>query len=142
MTRKFIYDLLRHYRLAVLATTNGENQPEAALIGFAVTSELEIVFDTVKNSRKYGNLSRRPKVALVIGWDNEITIQYEGEAIELVEDNGNGYKEAYYSVFPTGRQRATDSENLVYFVVKPGWIRYSNFNDPACIEEIRFDLKS
>jgi hypothetical protein len=122
MTRKSIYDLLRHYRLAVLATTNGENQPEAALIGFAVTSELEIVFDTVKNS--------------------EITIQYEGEAIELVEDNGNGYKEAYYSVFPTGRQRATDSENLVYFVVKPGWIRYSNFNDPPCIEEIRFDLKS
>src|SRR5439155_10480520 len=52
-------------------------------VGIAVTSELEIVFDTVKTTRKHPNLMARPQCSFVIGWTGEQTVQYEGEAQEL-----------------------------------------------------------
>ena len=138
MTREFIYDVIRRHRLAVLATTSEELQPEAAVVGIAVTPDLEIVFDTVRSSRKYRNLQMQSKVAIVIGMKNEITTQYEGVAVELRGAEDDGYREAYYAVFPDGRDRAATWEGLVHFVVKPRWIRYSNYNDPILIEEMKF----
>ena len=137
MTREFIYDQIRQFRLAVLATTSGDHQPEAAVVGIAITNDLEIVFDTVRSSRKYRNLIAQPKVALVIGWKNETTIQFEGDAVELGSD-ADAYREVYYAVFPDGRDRADTWEGLTHFVIRPRWIRYSNFNEPVRIEELRF----
>ena len=137
MTREFVYDQIRQFRLAVLATTSEDHQPEAAVVGIAVTRELEIVVDTVRSSRKYRNLIAQPKVALVIGWKNETTIQYEGDAVELGVD-GDVYRDVYYAVFPDGRERAATWEGLTHFVIRPRWIRYSNFNEPVRIEELRF----
>jgi len=137
MTREFIYDQIRQFRLAVLATTSGDHQPEAAVVGIAITPDLEIVFDTVRSSRKYRNLVAHPKVALVIGWKNETTIQYEGDVLELGPDDER-YREAYYAVFPDGRERTATWEGLTHFVIKPRWIRYSNFNEPVKIEELKF----
>lgn len=50
-------------------------------MGIAITPELEIIFDTVKSSRKYPNLVARPSCAFVAGgWGaTEQTVQYEGE---------------------------------------------------------------
>ncbi len=136
MTKEFCYTILRQHRLAVLATLADGPRPEAALVGFAATPDLEIVFDTVRTSRKYSNLIANPRVALVIGWKNETTIQYEGIASELGAAEGADLKEAYYAVYPDGRQRAAEWPNITHFVVRPSWIRYSNFNDPAVIEEM------
>jgi hypothetical protein len=136
MTKEFIYTKLQQYRLAVLATVSEGMRPEAALVGFAVTPGLEIVFDTVRSSRKYSNLCACPHVALVIGWKNETSIQYEGLASELGAGAGDEYKEEYYAVFPDGRQRAAEWKGLTHFVVRPSWIRYSNFNPPTVIEEL------
>jgi len=134
MPQEFIYHQLKQYRLAVLATVWDDYQPEAAVIGIAVTRQLEILFDTVRTSRKYRNLITQPKVALVIGWDNETTIQYEGEATEL-GPHDDSYREAYFAVFPDGRVRMSAMDGLTHFVIKPKWIRYSNFNHPVKIEE-------
>lgn len=139
MTKEFCYSFLLGHRLAVLATMGEDGlQPQAALVGIAVTPDLEVVFDTVQSSRKYENLRANPRVALVIGWRNETSIQYEGTAIELPMDGGEEYKETYYAVFPDGRQRAAEWEGLTHFVIRPTWIRFSNFNAPAVIEEMRF----
>jgi hypothetical protein len=143
MTTEQLCQFLRRHRLAVLATV-GEGvgdvagQPEAAVVGIAVTPECEIVFDTVRSARKYRNLVDRPKVALVIGWKLETTVQYEGVARELAGPEDDHYREAYYSVFPEGREREATWEGLVHFVVRPSWIRYSNYNEPVQIEEFRF----
>jgi nitroimidazol reductase NimA-like FMN-containing flavoprotein (pyridoxamine 5'-phosphate oxidase superfamily) len=138
MTETFVYDVIRRHRLAVLATTSADQQPEAAVVGIAITPHLEIVFDTVRASRKYRNLVAQPRVAIVIGMKNEITTQYEGIAVELRGPEDDVYREAYYSVFPDGRERAATWEGLVHFVVKPRWIRYSNYKEPVQIEELRF----
>ena len=65
-------------KFAVLATASEDGKPEAALMGFAVTPELEIIFDTVKSFRKYPNLKKNPRVAWVIGCSSEISVQFEG----------------------------------------------------------------
>jgi hypothetical protein len=57
------------------------------LIGIAVTAELEIVFDTVKSSRKYGNLATNPAATFVVGCTSETTLQYEGVASEPLGDD-------------------------------------------------------
>ena len=139
MTKEFCYSFLQAHRLAVLATMAEDGvRPQAALIGIAVTPDLEIVFDTVRSSRKYENLCANPRVALVIGWRNETSVQYEGIAVELPINEGAAYKETYYGVFPDGRERAAGWEGLTHFVIRPSWIRYSNFNAPAVIEEMSF----
>jgi len=138
MTTDFVYNFIKQHTLAVISTSTRENPPEAALIGFAVSRELEIVFDTVKTSRKYKNLLQNPKVALVIGWDNETTVQYEGIATELSGDEEDRYKKIYFSVYPDGRERAVTWPHIVHFKVTPKWIRYSNFNEQVVIEEMAF----
>ena len=93
MTKDFIYHYLSRQRLAVLSSIAPGNRPQAALIGIAVTEDLEIIFDTVTRSRKYKNMLDHPAVSLVIGWDNETTIQYEGNAELLSGEGSEQYKE-------------------------------------------------
>ena len=77
--RQFI-NFVRQRGLAVIATRGADGAPQAALIGITATERGELVFDTSRSSRKCGNLSAFAQVALVIGWDNEMTVQCEGTA--------------------------------------------------------------
>jgi pyridoxine/pyridoxamine 5'-phosphate oxidase len=138
MTKEFLYQFIIKNKLAVLSTVSGMQQPEAALVGIAVTTELHLVFDTVSTSRKYQNLVNNPSVALVIGWDKEQTLQYEGQAKIHDPTEPDDFLETYFRVFPDGRERKATWKDLVYFHVVPKWIRYSDFNEPQRIEEMTF----
>jgi len=133
-----VYQFMNRERLAVLSTVNGEGQSESALMGFAVTPKLEIVFDTVTTSRKYPNLKKNPRVAWVIGCTSEITVQYEGVAHELSGEELVEYKKTYFAAFPDGPARQS-WPGITYFVVRPTWVRYCDYN-PATrrIEEQAF----
>jgi heme iron utilization protein len=64
--RKTLQDLFAKQSLAVLATQE-EHQPYGSLVAFAATHDLKsLLFATTRATRKYGNLVRNPKVALVI----------------------------------------------------------------------------
>jgi general stress protein 26 len=135
--KDLLYQFIEQHKLAVVSTVSSAGRPEAAVIGIGVTRELEIVFDTVISTRKYKNILHDPHVALAIGWDGEITVQYEGEATVLLDDaEGDRYREVYYKTYPDGRNRAATWAGLVHIKVTPKWIRYSNFNEPVIIEEI------
>ena len=138
MTKEFIFNFIKQHILAIISTATANGNPEAALVGFAISHDLEIVFDTVKTSRKYKNLMKNPAVAVVIGWDNETTLQYEGIATELSGDEADHYKEIYFEVYPDGRERTKTWPDIVHFKITPNWIKYSNFNEPVMIEEMRF----
>ena len=133
-----VYRFMNEQRLAVLATVNSAGQPEAALMGYAVTPELEIIFDTVKTSRKYPNLKQNPRVAWVIGCVREITVQYEGVAEELTGEDLVKYKKTYFAAFPDGPARES-WPGITYFVVRPSWVRYCDYNPQTRrIEEMKF----
>lgn len=137
--KDLVYQFIKQQSLGAVSTVNMANQPESALVGIAISINFEIIFDTVKTSRKYNNLVNVPNVSLVVGWDNETTIQYEGTAEVLGDDNeAENLKEIYYRSFPGGRERAETWPDLVHIKVTPQWLRYSNFNEPQLIHEMVF----
>lgn len=138
MTQRDLYDVLRTQPLAVLATRGPDGVPQAALMGVAVTAQLEFVFDTVRTSRKYANLVAEPRVALVLGWTDEVTVQVEGTARELTGDALAPYAAVYDAQFPDGPARRRWPA-IAYFVVTPRWARYSRYAGRAPgVEEFTF----
>ena len=117
---------LQGEKFAVLATAAQDGRPEAALMGFVVTPELNIIFDTVKSFRKYPNLKKNPRVAWVIGCTSEISVQYEGIAEELEGAELEKCKTIYAKKYPdsTGRDRWPD---LTYFITRPTWVRFGDY---------------
>ena len=90
------------------------------------TTKGEVVFDTLTSSRKYRNISSNPRVALVVGWDDEVTLQCEGMAdLPLGEDLAR-CRTAYFEQYPDGRQRAA-SPDIRRVRVRPGWLHYSDY---------------
>jgi hypothetical protein len=140
MTESDLYAFIAKHKLGVLGTIGHAGAPQSALVGIAVTPQLEIVFDTVKSSRKYPNLIARPACSFVIGgWAaGEQTVQYEGDAEELKAPELERYREIYFQAWPDGPARLS-WPGIVHFVVRPAWIRYSDFDqDPPLICEFAF----
>jgi general stress protein 26 len=137
--KDIIYQFIAGQKLGVVSTVNPDSNPESAVVGIAISENLEIIFDTINSSRKCQNILHNANVAVVIGWDEEITIQYEGVAEVLGDDSeADRLREIYYKNYPDGRDRAATWSGLVHMKVIPKWIRYSNFNEPVVIEEVTF----
>jgi uncharacterized pyridoxamine 5'-phosphate oxidase family protein len=127
MTRQEVYEFIRAETLAVFGTISPEGKPQAALVGIAVTEDLEIIFDTLRVTRKFRNIQHNPAASFVIGCTREVTVQYEGIARELLgADELKHYQQIYFAKWPDGPTRLT-WEGITYIVVKPAWIRFSDF---------------
>ncbi len=138
MTRTELYGLMAAHKLGVLGYLSEQGTPRSALVGIAVTPELEIIFDTVSSSRKYGDLLANPAASLVIGWKDEVTVQYEGQAFQPMGADLARYQQVYFQAWPDGPERLS-WPGIAYFVVSPRWIRYSDFDRrPPLIEEFTF----
>jgi uncharacterized protein YhbP (UPF0306 family) len=122
-----VYEFMSKERLAVISTASPTGQPESALMGFAVTPDLEIIFDTRRATRKYPNLKQNPRVAWVVGCVSEISVQYEGVAVELEGEELARYKKIYFAKFPDATVREK-WDGMTYFVVRPTWVRYCDYN--------------
>lgn len=129
---------LRSHRVAVEASVSQGGAAQAAVVGFAITNQFEIVFDTVDSTRKAGNLRRNPNLAFVIGGllpGDERTVQYEGIADEPSGDELDRLKQVYYETYPDGPSRLS-WPGIMYVRVRPTWVRYSDYNvDPPLIVE-------
>jgi pyridoxine/pyridoxamine 5'-phosphate oxidase len=124
------------HTLGVVSSIGPGGTPQSALVGIATTRDIEIVFDTVKSSRKYGNLVARPRCSLVVGWAGEQTVQLEGVAEELAGAELDRLRATYFAAWPDGPARL-NWPGISYFVIRPRWIRYSDFaQSPALIVEL------
>lgn len=123
----FVYQFLGRHTLAVLATTDLTNQPEAAVIEFSELKTLELVFDTYSIFRKYKNMLSNQRVALVIGWDCNTTLQYEGRAVELEGPELEASRAVHLQKFPDAIQ-FEQYEGMKYFKVLPTWLRYTDMS--------------
>jgi hypothetical protein len=133
-----LYDFIRAHRLGVLGYVTPQGAPRSALIGIAVTPELEIIFDTVNSSRKYGDLCANPAASFVIGWEGEVTVQYEGRAFQPTGAELAHYQQVYFAAWPECRDHLS-WPGVAYFAVHPKWIRYSDYDQrPPLIEEFTF----
>jgi hypothetical protein len=138
MIKADIYQFISKQKLGVLGTLSSGGSPQSALVGIAVTPELEIIFDTVKSSRKFRNLMSNSGCSFVVGWAGEVTVQYEGQASQPKGVALARYQQAYFARWPECRSHLS-WPGITYFVVRPRWIRYSDFDqNPPFIEELTF----
>lgn len=64
--KEFLKRLFSSQRLAVLATQS-KKQPYGNLVAFIATDDLKhLLFATTRATRKYANISKNPKVAMVV----------------------------------------------------------------------------
>jgi pyridoxine/pyridoxamine 5'-phosphate oxidase len=137
MTEAGVYEFIATRKLAVVSSVGPDGAPQSALVGFALTPDREIVFDTLEHSRKGCNLIREPQCSLVICCSGEVTVQIEGFAAQHRVDEEGGWKQAYFRAWPDGPARL-NWPGLTYFLVSPTWIRYSDFGQsPPEIVEFR-----
>ena len=125
MTPSDFVEFVGDHRYGVVATLGPAGEPQAAIVGIAVTGRGEIVFDTLPDSRKAVNVNSDERVALVVLTDDEVTLQCEGVADRPREGDQARCQATYLEAFPEGRQRAAVGAILVR--ITPKWARISDF---------------
>ncbi len=135
--KKRVLDFIKRQHVAVLATVDGVRRvPECAVVEFSETDNLEIIFDTFSSYRKYGNLQTNQRVALVIGCEDDVTVQYEGVAREVTGDELKRCQKIHTAKLP-GAKKFTTMEDIRFFRITPVWIRYVNVSlDPWEVFEL------
>jgi pyridoxine/pyridoxamine 5'-phosphate oxidase len=128
MERDEVFSYLAKHRYGVVSSMAVGGQPQSALVGIAVSSSLEVVFDTLRTTRKYCNLAANPKCSVVVGWQDEQTVQLDGLARELTVDD-HALRDVYFQTWTDGRDRLA-WPGLTHFVVTPTWMRFSDYRGP------------
>jgi len=135
-TKADLFDYMRGHRLAVVTSLGFQGEPQAALVGVAVSPAFQVIFDTVSDSRKHANLSRDPRAAVVFVGPEEKTLQFEGLARPMALGGAQdaALRSIYYEAWPDGRDRLTWPK-LAYWCIAPQWARYSDFDSGPLIQE-------
>ena len=121
MTRAEFVEFVRAAKLGVVATVDAQGRPEAALVDLAVTDLGEVLFDTKAAARKVVNIGGNQRVSLVVGWDDRVSVQAEGDAEVLKGAERDKYGRIHQEQFPKSRAFREDF-TLVKMV--PTWLRY------------------
>jgi hypothetical protein len=131
---------MRSHKFAVVGSLGASGAPQAALVGIAVTDDLQVVFDTVSTSRKHQNLLRDARASVTFSGPGEQTLQLEGNAAQVsMTDTGDArYLSAYYEAWPDGRDRAK-WPRIAYWRVAPLWMRYSDYDRGPLVVEHAFN---
>ena len=121
MTRGEFAEFVRVAGMGVVATADAEGNPEAALVDLAATGAGEVIFDSAVTARKMANIAANPRVALVVGWRDSVSVQVEGLADTLTGTERAAYGRIYTERFPGSR--ALREEFAIVRVI-PRWLRY------------------
>src|SRR5690606_15972297 len=79
----------------VVATVASDGSPEAAFVGLAALDDGTLIFNTSASARKVGNVRVRPRVAIVVTDEQEVSVQLEGEARISEGDDREQHGRAY-----------------------------------------------
>lgn len=138
MDKPTILDFIRKHDICVLSTVNARSEPQSAVVGFSINDRFELTIGSSSNSRKFQNIQHTPKVSVVIGWDDGITVQYEGVANVPSGDELLRYQNEHFARVPDA-EKYKDDPSERYIVVKPKWLRYTDCNtEPWEVKELNF----
>jgi pyridoxine/pyridoxamine 5'-phosphate oxidase len=135
LDRQVALEFIRRHGLGVVATVSPGGAPESALVNLAVSDDLELIFYTLGETRKCTNLRSNPRTAVVIGWESDRTLQYEGVADEPLDEELEHLKEVYAAARPNASLQMA-WPGLVYFRVRPKWLRLSDYGRPWSVHEL------
>jgi uncharacterized protein YhbP (UPF0306 family) len=122
----------------VISTVHEDGSVESALVAISETPDLRITIGTDKGTRKFQNILREPRVALVVTDDEEIEVQMEGRARVAAGDEHETCKARHVAKNPRTAKYANDL-NQRFIVIEPAWVRFTDRRtDPSTVEELRF----
>jgi nitroimidazol reductase NimA-like FMN-containing flavoprotein (pyridoxamine 5'-phosphate oxidase superfamily) len=121
----YIKKNLQSCRLAVMAT-ECDGQPHASLIAITPVSEFrQMIFATYRNTRKFENLLKNSRVAVLIqGEDTDVSFKQTGYALTAYGNAQEVDRADYEEVMKTHVQRNPDlagslkSDGLAIFLIK------------------------
>ena len=132
-----IESLLRSQHLGVLAT-QGNEYPYCTLVAYAISEDLrEIIFATIRDTRKYRNIKKTPSVSLLIDSRTSQVNDFKdiealtavGSAEEISDELKSGYLRGYLERHPSleGFAKAPDCALMKIQVAK--YILVQHFQD-------------
>ncbi len=136
MTNDELIGFLAMHDHAVESRLGPSGEPRSSYVGIAVTADAQVILNCFKTSRKYHDLQRDPRIALVVGWQDAQTVQLEGVAdfpsgVEL-----DALRERYLAVHPD----ATRGPDIAYIRIRPAWARCSDFRgDEPEVHDLTFE---
>lgn len=133
-----ILEFVQAETLAVMTTVSADGKPQAALVGFTEGDDLTLIVGTSNLSRKYKNIQHEPHVALVIGWSEGMTVQFEGVAEELVGEEAEKAMRLHIKKHPFAEKYARAPDER-FFRISPLWVRYTDYKSkPEEVFEVTF----
>lgn len=131
-----IRPFIKRQRYGVIASISSTGNPQSAVVGIAITDEIEVIFDTLSATRKYRNLTTNPRCSMVF-FDGEKTLQFDGLVFEPRGADLSRYQDAYFSTWPECREH-TSWPGIAYLVARPDWVRFSDFDQrPPFVRELQ-----
>lgn len=138
MSRAEILAFIRKHDICVLSTVDGQNNSQSAVVGFSINDDFELTVGTSNESGKFKNIQGNPNVSIVIGWDEWITVQYQGIARVLGGEELIKYQKEHFARVPDA-EKYKDLPTERYIAIKPKWLRYTDCNqEPWLTEEVPF----
>lgn len=132
---KEIDELMNASKTCVMATITPEGKPEAATVGFSHNEKYELLVGTSNQSRKYQNLLANPEVAIVVGFEKPLTVQYEGTARQVPADELEKRMEKHFEKVP-GAKFYAYADDQVWFVLTPKWMRFTDIDAEPTIKVV------
>lgn len=129
-----IIDYIKGERVGVLAVQMLDNSPHAATVHFAYSENSTMfLFETYRPYRKCEALFGRDvsKASFVIGSTeaNMKTLQIDGEARLLKENERELFETVYVGKFPEKKKKSEDPK-FVFFAFIPTWWRFTDWTRP------------
>ncbi len=135
-----IKSFLAKNQLCVISTIDAEGFPNSAAMSFSESDDLEIIFFTLDDTKKFKNIQNNQKVAVTVGWSFEdfITAQYQGIASQVNINDSLEYVTRHLEKNPFSKNFINNPSEAM-FIIKPTYIKYSNLKaDPKEVFEVRF----
>jgi hypothetical protein len=130
-----IRPFMHRQRYGVVSSLSPSGDPQSAIVGVAVTSDAELIFDTLTSTRKYQNLKADSRCSIVL-FEGEQTLQFEGHILEPTGEELLRYRAVYLDAWPECRSHVS-WPGIAYLVARPHWLRFSDFGcQPPCINEV------
>lgn len=121
-----VKQFLAEFDDCVIATVNADGKPEAATVGFSHDEKMCIVVGTNGKTRKAVNLETNQSIALVVGFEGVRTLQFEGIAKQLSQQELSSRLEQHFKKIPSVRSFSKDS-NQRYYLITPTWLRFTDY---------------
>ncbi|MFD6415281.1 pyridoxamine 5'-phosphate oxidase family protein [Streptomyces sp. NPDC060194] len=135
LDRDTVTAFVRRHGDGVLSTIGPDGAPQSAYLTLATTELHELVLDARRTSRKVTNLRTDPRVSLVIGGPDGVTLQAEGLADLPAHHDLTRCTTAYRTAFPHFAASLTDPAIAVVRITLT-WARLADHrSEPAVIRE-------